>query len=77
MATIEELERVHELLEDCKKSYHGIGVIQSILNEITQTLPKRPSRSRTEVSKGDGGKTDNHYEELISILPYSLWPSML
>lgn len=73
MATIEELERVHELLEDCKKNYKGIGVIESLLNEISQSLPRQraPLASRSPTEEQPYG------DELMSILPYSLWPSML
>ena len=72
MASHEELENIHILLHDFQVNYQGIAVIESVLRQIKGALPERKvsaSRSQMEANKKD--------YELIRILPYSLWPSML
>ena len=74
MATHEELQKIHLLLDEFQTNYRGIAVIESVLSVLKQALPERrkvsASRSQMEANKED-------YEQLIEILPYSLWPSML
>ena len=74
MATHEELQKIHLLLDEFQTNYRGIAVIQSVLSVLKQALPERrkvsASRSQMEANK-------EAYEQLIGILPYSLWPSML
>lgn len=74
MATHEELQNIHIIIDDLQANYRGIALIESVLREIKQALPERQeassSRSSMEAKK-------EAYEQLIGILPYSLWTSML
>ena len=73
MATHEELENIHIILQDLQANYRGIAVIESVLREIKQALPERQEASSSRSSM----EAKKDYEQLIGILPYSLWASML
>jgi len=65
----EDCQKVHQLLSEFHENYREVPVIQSIVKQLKQAMPKKASRSPTEAP--------SNYVELIGILPYSLWPSML
>mgnify|MGYP001228816300 CR=1 FL=1 len=71
MATHEELQNIHLLLDEFQNNYKGIAVIESVLRQIKQALPERRKLSSSR------SPMEEDYEKLIGILPYSLWPSML
>lgn len=72
MATHEELQKIHLLLDEFQNNYKGIAVIESVLRQIKQALPERQ-----EVSSSRSPMEEEHYEKLIGILPYWLLSSML
>ena len=71
MATHEELQKIHLLLDEFQNNYRGIAVIESVLRQIKQALPERQEVSSSR------SPMEEDYEKLIGILPYWLSSSML
>jgi len=64
MATLQQLEQIHELLDEFQDNYRGIPVIESVLKQVKEALPERAS-------------TNEEYAEMTHILPFSLWPAQV
>lgn len=76
MATHEELESIHLILDEFQSNYKGIAVIESVLRQIKGALPERRKASSSSRSPMEEANKED-YEKLIGILPYCLWPSTL
>lgn len=60
-----DCEKLQQLIEELHENFAEVPVLNSVLQQLRRELPETSARKQQD------------YNDVIPILPYSLWPSMV
>ena len=72
----EDCKRIHQLLAEYQENYKEVPVLHSMVTQLKKTIHKT-NHKPAEISTAVTAPLGTNYEDIISILPYSLWPRLI